>query len=252
MYEAAWSTLLDDAGGATDARSLHLAGSVVVLGLAEPERFAPGALSSRLFADALPVEQRLELAGAMAAVPVEPTGLLVARLAAADESERAVAARALGAPCHQKACARLRQAAQDDHALVRLSALQALSAIGDATATATAIAALDDCDARVRRAAVAALPALAGSAARGALLRAVGDHDVDVRCACLAALMLMGGLEARSAGRGALADSAPEARALAVQLLARQGHHDDAATLVDDPDPRVQRAVKEARQRALA
>ena len=103
----------------------------------------------------------------------------------------------------------------------------------------------------MRRAAVRALPAIAGAAACAALARAADDEDVDVRCASLAALLVTGGVEARSAGRGALTDRAPEARALAVQLLARYGHHDDAAALSDDPDPRVQRAVKEARVRAL-
>ncbi|MBI1949363.1 MAG: HEAT repeat domain-containing protein [Deltaproteobacteria bacterium] len=256
MYQAAWPTLLDDVGGADDARARQLTGSVVVLGLAEPEGFAPGALSARLFHGALPLEHRLELAGAMADVPVEPTALLLSRLDSADAAERAVAARALGAPCHKKACARLRRATHDLDARVRKAALHALPALGDRRAAASALAALADVDATVRRAAVAALcaltGALAGAADRLALARAVGDADVDVRCAGLAALIVVGGLEARAAGKGALNDPAPEARALAVQLLARHGHHDDAAALHDDPDARVRRAVKEARLRAVA
>lgn len=252
MFHAAWPALLDDVDGVNEARDRHLAASVVVLGLSEPERFAPGALSARLFGDALPLERRLEIAGAMAGVPVEPTALLVARLHAADASERAVAARALGAPAHASACATLRRAARDLDARVRVAALQALAALGDERASASAVAALADDEAAVRRAAVAALAALSGGAARVALARAATDPDVDVRCAALAALVVLGGLEARVAGKGALTDRAPEVRALAVQVLARLGHHDDMAGLENDPDARVQRAVKEARVRALA
>ncbi|MCC7109191.1 MAG: HEAT repeat domain-containing protein [Deltaproteobacteria bacterium] len=257
MYHAAWPSLLDDASAAEGARARHLAGSVVVLGLAEPEGFAPGALSSRLFPSpaaptALSLEGRLELAAAMAAVPVEPTELLVGRLDSANPEERAVAARALGAPCHKRACARLRRAVRDGEVGVRLAALLALPALGDRRASASAIAALEDVDGRVRRAAVGALLSLSGTGVRAALVRAAGDADVDVRCAVLAALMVMGGLEARAVGKGALGDAAAEVRALAVQLLARHGHHDDAAVLADDADPRVQRAVREARRRAVA
>lgn len=251
MFHAAWPALLDDVDGADEARARHLAASVVVLGLSEPEGFAPGALSARLFGTALSLERRLEIAGAMAGVPVEPTSLLVARLLATDAAERAVAARALGAPCHAAACAKLRRAARDVDAGVRAAALQALAALGDERACVSAVLALDDADAAVRRAAVGALAALAGAAARGDLARATADADVDVRCASLAALLALGGLEACAAGQQALADETPEVRALAVQVLARLGRHDDVATLADDPDPRVRRAVKEARLRAL-
>src|SRR5687768_1234495 len=134
-----------------------------------------GADTHRLFDRGTPVEKRCALAAVLASNA--NTAVLIARLDAGDDDDRAVAAAGLAAPRHLEAVPALVRVFADPSALetVRVAAASALGAIGDASVCASLAAALDDAAPAVRTAAVVALRALDPGRSVPAFLHAACD-----------------------------------------------------------------------------
>lgn len=118
---------------------------------------------------------------------------------------------------------RLEEALDDESAIVREAAVNALGELAYASSTPQLVSrALDDGeDSMVREAAVAALGSIADPVAMPALLKLVVDGPPQVRRRCVAALSVFEGSEVDAAIRRAAHDRNPMVREAAEMLVGR-------------------------------